>query len=122
MSTHPLRKFPLVGLIIFIALGLIAGYIASFAVDYFGTIGHFATIISLSILFLVWTYVSKVKMHPLLFIYFVMMGLGTTVVASMLNDALQLTDALLQTLLFFGLFFVILILLAQAPKQAMPKR
>lgn len=121
MSRNPLRKFPLIGLIVFIALGLLSGFIASFVVDYFGTIGHLATIITLSILFLVWAVYAKIPLDPILCIYFVLMGLGTSVVASMLSDALQLTDALLQTLLFFGLFFVIFIVMAQRPKQTIAK-
>ena len=119
---HPLRKVPLVGFIVFIALGLLSGFIASYAVDYFGTLGYLATILTLSILFLAWTYFSKTKLHPILFVDFVIMGLGMSVIASMLSDALKLTDALLQTLLFFGLFFIVLILVSQGPKQPVPKR
>lgn len=106
-----LQKFPIVGMIIFLAIGLLAGFVNSYVVDAVGATGHIATMLLLSMMFTAWSYIRKAPMTLITFLYFVLMGLGTTVVTSMLSDALVITDAMLQSLLFFGLFFIVLVFL-----------
>jgi len=107
----------ILSLIVFIALTVIAGYFSSILVDMIGVTGNLVTIITFSLLYIVYTWLAQVKMGPMNYFMFIVQALGASMLSSWINDALSLTDALLHSVIFSGVLFAVLYVMSQIPKQ-----
>ena len=107
----------LLGMVVFIALVPIVGYLNAAIVDMLGLTGVLVTIMSTSLLFLVYAYLSKVRIEPAIYLVFFFIASGATVIASMLTNTLAVSDQLMQTIIQAATLYVGLFVLQMTPKQ-----
>jgi len=106
----------LVGLVVFIPLALIAGYFGAVLVDMIGITGYLVTIVTTSLLFLVYAWVTKIRVEPVMFFTFFVLALGSTTLSSWLTDLMNVTDSLMQSVIYATTLGVVLIILSMTPK------
>jgi len=107
----------LLSIVVFIVLTVIAGYFSSVLVDMIGVTGNLVTIITFSLLYVVYTWLAQVKMGLMNYFLFIVLALGASMLCAWINDALSITDALWHSVIFSGILFVVLFVLNQIPKQ-----
>jgi len=107
----------ILSLVVFIALTVVAGYFSSVLVDMIGVTGNLVTIITFSLLYIVYTWLAQVKMGPMNYFAFIVQALGASMLSVWINNALSLTDALLHSVIFSGVLFAVLYVMSQIPKQ-----
>lgn len=106
-----------VGLLVFIPIIMITGYLSSVLVDMVGITGYLVTIVTNSLLFVAYAWVAKVKIEPTMFFVFFVMALGSSMLGTMLIGILDITDTLIQTLVNAAVLSVTLFMLAMTPKS-----
>lgn len=107
----------ILSLVVFIVLTVIAGYFSSILVDMIGVTGNLVTIITFSLLYVVYTWLAQVKMGPMNYFVFIVLALGASMLSSWINEALTITDALWHSIIFSGVLFAVLYVISQIPKQ-----
>jgi len=106
--------------VVFVALTVLAGYFSSVLVGMIGVTGNLVTIITFSLLYVVYTWLAQVKMGPMNYFMFIVQALGASMLSSWMNTALSLSDALLQSIIFSGILFAVIfvqVTLEKTPKK-----
>lgn len=106
----------LLGIAVFIPLALIAGYLGAVLVDMMGITGYLVTIVTTSLLFLVYAWVAKIRVEPTMFFVFFVLALGSTTLSSWLIDLMSVTDELMQSVVYATTLGVVLAILSMTPK------
>ena len=106
-----------IGLVVFIPIALIAGYLGAVLADMVGITGYLVTIVTTSLTFLVYAWVTKVKIEPTMFFVFFVLALGSTALSSWVTSLLEVSDALMQSVIYASVLGVVLIVLSMTPKS-----
>ena len=102
-------RFNVTALVMFIAVGLLAGVVSPIISDAIGVTGLFATMIFLTIFFVAIAYIGKEKLGVTNFLWFVVLGILAMFINSFVTEALGWTSsAIMTSVLFCVIFFVVL--------------
>jgi len=112
----------IISLLVFVTLTLTAGYLGAVLVDSIGVTGNLVTIITFSLLFAVYAWMSKIAVTIQIFFLFIVQALGSSMLTVWITDALTITDALVHSIIFSLVLFVVIGIWSTLPQKSQMKK
>lgn len=106
-----------VGLVVFIAILLVTGYISAIVVDMAGISGYLVAIVTNSFAYLVYIKLTESPINAPMFFVFFTLSLGTPVLAGWLTSLMAITEPLIISIINAAVLGFAIITLHMTPKQ-----
>lgn len=111
-----MARFNVTALVMFIAVGLLAGIISPLISDAVGASGMFATMIFLTVFFVAFAYMGRAKLGLTNFLWFAVLGILAMFINSFVTEALGLTTSGIMTSVLFCVVFYMLWMYARGKR------